>query len=165
MIINVDVSNTCFWARTSFIGAAIAVLDCRDVQHLNHLLRPVSDGHGGITESRAFYEVSRRLKKLNVQPHYRGCPVLGTNFTVKGLVNGNSRVYTIDIKDKATGRTRTVTIEQYFREKYNLLLDQWELPMVEMTKKGVVYPMEYLTIHGLIKYPWKLNEYQTSKMI
>lgn len=158
-------SNTTFWARTGFVGAAIAVLDCRDVQHLNHLLRPVSDGHGGITESNAFYEVHRRLKKLVVQPHYRGCPVSGTNFVVKGLVNANARGYLIDIKDRATGKVTPTSVEQYFRQKYNLLLDQWELPMVEMTKKGVVYPMEVLTIHGLHKYPWKLNEYQTSNMI
>ncbi|KAL2868227.1 putative eukaryotic translation initiation factor eIF-2C4 [Aspergillus lucknowensis] len=34
-----------------------------------------------------------------------------------------------------------------------------------MTKKGVFYPMEFLTIHGLHRYMWKLNEYQTSSMI
>lgn len=162
---NVDVSNTCFWARTSFMGAAMAVLDARDRQHLIHLLKPIDDGHGGKTESNGFYEIHRRLKKLQVQPHYRGCPVLGTNFIVKGLINGNARQYTIDLVDKATGKKETINIETYFRRKYNLALDYWELPMVEMTKKGVVYPMEVLTIHGLHKYPWKLNEYQTSHMI
>lgn len=143
----------------------MAVLDCRDRQHLMHLLKAIPDGHGGTTESNAFYEVHRRLRKLQVQPHYRGCPVLGTNFIVKGLLNGNARQYTIDLNDKATGKKETINVETYFRRKYNLILDYWELPMVEMTKKGVVYPMEVLTIHGLHKYPWKLNEYQTSAMI
>ncbi|THC99021.1 hypothetical protein EYZ11_001495 [Aspergillus tanneri] len=165
LIINVDVSNTCFWARTSFMGAAMAVLDCRDHQHLIHVLKSVPDGHGGVTESNSFYEAHRRLKKLQVQPHYRGCPVLGTNFIVKGLINGNARQYQIEIKDKATGKLEKMSVETYFKRKYNLILNYWELPMVEMTKKGVVYPMEVLTIHGLHKYPWKLNEYQTSAMI
>src|SRR5699024_7053933 len=132
------------------------ILDCRDRQQLMALLKPVKDGYGGITESPAFYEVHRRLRKLQVQPHYRGCPVLGTNFIVKGLINGNARQYTINLTDKATGKKETINIETYFKRKYNLVLDYWELPMVEMTKKGIVYPMEVLAIHGLHKYPWKL---------
>ncbi|KAB8071607.1 Piwi domain-containing protein [Aspergillus leporis] len=165
LIVNVDVSNTCFWARTSFIGAAMAVMDYRDHQQLTHELRPVADGHGGTTESNAFYEVHRRLKKLVVQPHYRGCPCLNVNFTVKGLINAGAGKYILNIKDKATGKEEKMTVEQYFKKKYNILLTHPDLPMVEMTKKGVVYPMEFLTIHGLHKYPWKLNEYQTSHMI
>ncbi|KAH1338083.1 hypothetical protein KXX67_000930 [Aspergillus fumigatus] len=165
LIVNVDVSNSCFWARTSFMGAAMAILDCRDHQHLMHLLKPVADGHGGVTESTGFYEVHRRLRKLGVQPHYKGCPCLGVDFIVKGLLNANARQYTIEIKDKATGKTQKMSVEAYFKRKYNLTLNYWELPMVEMTKKGVVYPMEVLTIHGLHRYPWKLNEYQTSAMI
>ncbi|OGM41385.1 eukaryotic translation initiation factor 2c [Aspergillus bombycis] len=165
LIVNIDVSNTCFWARTSFLGAAMAVLDCRDHQHLMHELRPVADGHGGTTESNAFFEVHRRLKKLVVQAHYRGCPCTNVNFTVKGLINASASKYIIEIKDKATGIIEKITVEQYFKKKYNLLLTYPDLPMVEMTKKGIVYPMEYLTIHGLHKYPWKLNEYQTSQMI
>lgn len=92
----------------------MAVLDCRDRQHLMHLLKAIPDGHGGITESNAFYEVHRRLRKLQVQPHYRGCPVLGTNFIVKGLLNGNARQYTIDLNDKATGKKETINVETYF---------------------------------------------------
>ncbi|KAK1145566.1 Protein argonaute [Aspergillus melleus] len=165
LVVNIDVSNSCFWARISFMGAAMAVLDCRDHQHLAHVLKPVPDGHGGVTESTQFFEAHRRLRKLQVQPHYRGCPVQGTNFVVKGLINGNARQYLIEIKDKATGKTEKISIETYFKRKYNLTLTNWDLPIVEMTKKGVIYPMEVLTIHGLQKYPWKLNEYQTSQMI
>ncbi|GMG30064.1 unnamed protein product [Aspergillus oryzae] len=137
----------------------------RPAIHLMHELRPVPDGHGGMTESTAFYEVHRRLKKLVVQAHYRGCPCTNVNFTVKGLINAGASKYIIELKDKATGVIEKITVEQYFKRKYNLSLTYPDLPMVEMTKKGIVYPMEYLTIHGLHKYPWKLNEYQTSQMI
>lgn len=143
----------------------MAILDCRDFQHLIHLLKPIPDGYGGITESQGFYEVHKRIRKLTVQPHYAGCPVLGQNFTVKGLVNGNARTFTIDVKDPATGVKKKMSVEAYFKSRYNIRLDYWELPMVEMTKKGVYYPMEVLTIHDLNKYNFKLNEYQTSAMI
>ncbi|KAE8152713.1 Piwi domain-containing protein [Aspergillus avenaceus] len=165
LVINVDVSNTCFWARISFLGAALAVLDARDHQDVIHQLRPAADGHGGVTHSRGFEEVHKRTRKLVVQAHYQGCPCAGVNFTVKGLINANARQYIIDLKDRATGVVERITVEEYFRRKYNIRLTYWELPMVEMTKKSVVYPMEFLTIHGLHKYPWKLNEYQTSSMI
>ncbi|KAL4991381.1 Piwi domain-containing protein [Aspergillus falconensis] len=166
LIVNVDVSNTCFWARTSLMGAARAITDARDPQHLAHMLRPVPDGHGGVTESQTFYEVHRRIKKLGVRPYYRGCPVpAGTTFMVKGLLNVNARDYMLEIKNHATGTIQRMSIEAYFRMKYNLQLDHWDLPIVEMTKKGVIYPMELLTIHGLHRYMWKLNEFQTSNMI
>jgi eukaryotic translation initiation factor 2C len=74
-------------------------------------------------------------------------------------------MYKIDYRDPTTGVTDNITVEQYFRRKYNITLTHWELPLVEMTKRNVFYPMEFLTIHGLHRYMWKLNEYQTSNMI
>ncbi|PYH41337.1 putative eukaryotic translation initiation factor eIF-2C4 [Aspergillus saccharolyticus JOP 1030-1] len=165
LIVNIDVSNTCFWSRCGVMQVAIAVLDARDIQEVIHRCEPVSDKHGGTTESPGFYEVHRKLKKLVVQAHYKGCPCTGVNFTIKGLVNGNARQYMLDIKDKATGKIDRMSVEQYFKKKYNIFLDFPELPMVEMTKKGVLYPMELLTIHGFTRYPWKLNEFQTAAMI
>ncbi|KAL4924314.1 putative eukaryotic translation initiation factor eIF-2C4 [Aspergillus undulatus] len=165
LIINVDVSNTCFWARTALMGAAQALIDARDPQHLQHLLRPIPDGHGGTTESPAFFEVHRRLKKLGVRPHYQGCPVLGKDFIIKGLLNTNAKQYMIDYNNRASGTLQRMSIDAYFKMKYNLSLTYPELPIVEMTKKGVVYPMELLTIHGLHRYMWRLNEFQTSNMI
>lgn len=147
------------------MGTAMAILDCRDHQHLMAVLAPVSDGVGGFTESKAFCEVHRRLKKLQVRPHYRGCPCEDTTFTVKGLINANAKEYLIDITNKATGQVEQIPVGTYFKNKYNLILDYYDLPMVEMTKKGVVYPMEVLAIHGLQKYPYKLTEWQTSAMI
>ncbi|KAL4953848.1 Piwi domain-containing protein [Aspergillus filifer] len=165
LAVNVDVSNTCFWARTSLMGAALAITGSRDPQHLSHDLQPVDDRHGGLTESPKFYEVHRRLRKLGVRPHYAGCPVLGKDFVVKGLLNVSARKHIIDFNDRATGQTQRMSVEAYFRKKYNLTLAHPDLPLVEMTKKGVMYPMELLTIHGLHRYLWKLDEFQTSNMI
>lgn len=146
------------------MGATQAIIDARDPQHLTHLLRHIPQ-EGGRRESPHFHEVSRRIAKLQVRPHYPGCPVAGTDFTVRGLVNCNAREWKIDVRDPATGTSEQMSIEAYFKRKYNLTLDHWDLPLVELTKKGVVYPLELLTIHGLNRYLWKLNEYQTSNMI
>lgn len=165
LVVNVDVSNTCFWSRISYMGMALEILDCRDIQHLMALLAPVSDGMGGRTESLHFYEIHKRLKGLVVAPVYTGCPVSNKTFRVKGLINANAREYILHLKDKATGETKTITLANYFKQKYNLILEYYDLPMVEMTKKDVVYPMEVLVVKGLQKFPYKLTEYQTSNMI
>ncbi|KAL1857831.1 Protein argonaute [Paecilomyces lecythidis] len=165
LCVNVDVSNTCYWARISVMGAIIGMTDSRDIQQVMWNLKPIPDGYGGFTESAMFYEVHKRLNKLVVRPHYANCPVTGQDFVIKGLVNSSPRQFTIDIKDKATGNTRRLTVMDYFKERYNIDLRYPDLPMVEMTKKEVYYPMEFLTIEGLNKYPYKLSEYQTAKMI
>ncbi|PYI10200.1 eukaryotic translation initiation factor 2c [Aspergillus sclerotiicarbonarius CBS 121057] len=165
LVINVDVSNTCFWARISLQGAAMAICDARDHQHLQALVTPGEDRYGNPTGDNYVHELDKRLRKLIVAPFYQGCPVQGQPFTIKNIIKANARTFKIDVRDKATGKTENMSVEAYFKRKYNLILYNWKLPMVEMTKKGVYYPMEILTIVGLQRYPWKLNEWQTSEMI
>lgn len=165
LIVNIDVSNTAFWSRISVMGIAQAILNARDRQHLIQLLAAVSDGFGNLTESNGFYEVHKRVQNMVVSPNYEGCPVKNKTFKIKGLVNANARQYIIHLNDKATGEKKQITLANYFKQKYNIRLDYNDLPMVEMTKKDVVYPMEVLTVNGLQKYPYKLNELQTSAMI
>jgi len=71
----------------------------------------------------------------------------------------------INFTDRQTGQTRQLTIAGYFHQRYNVQLQHNNLPIVEMTKEGVYYPMEVLHLVGLQRYPWKLDESQTSKMI
>ena len=66
--------------------------------------------------------------------------------------------------DRATGTVEKLNLEQYFRKRYNVILEYPELPVVEMMKE-IYYPMEFLVIEGLRRYPWKLDEYQTAHMI
>ncbi|KAF2087202.1 Piwi-domain-containing protein [Saccharata proteae CBS 121410] len=57
-----------------------------------------------------------------------------------------------------------VTMREYFKRKYNLVL-QSGLPLVKMTKKDVVLPMEICKLQGNQRYPYKLTEKQTAQMI
>lgn len=148
------------------MGLALAMFKLRDPQQLMWETKPKPDGLGGRVESEGF-KLLRRLRKLIVRANYRGCPVAGKDFTVKGFVNANAREYTIDMKDAATGEKKTISILNYFKSRYNVILNYPELPLVEMTKKGVVYPMEILTLtpNQIQRYPYKLDELQTASMI
>jgi eukaryotic translation initiation factor 2C len=147
------------------MGYARAALKASDIREVGHRCKAIDDGYGGVTESEPFMIVHNRIRKLIVRPHYKGCPVENQNFTVKGLVNADCRRFTIDYKDRATGTVEKLNLEQYFRKRYNVILEYPELPVVEMMKKEIYYPMEFLVIEGLQRYPWKLDEYQTAHMI
>ncbi|KKZ62495.1 hypothetical protein EMCG_03108 [[Emmonsia] crescens] len=164
LALNVDVSNSCFWALISLLSAAMEVLELRDVQQLMNSTKPVDDGLGGRVPSQKFYQLSR-FHKLAVKASYKGCPCPDKEWVIKGFLLANAKEYTIDMTDRATGQVRTMSIFDYFRSRYNVVLNYWELPLVQMTKKGVVYPMEVLAIHRPQKFPFKLNELQTSSMI
>lgn len=51
-------------------------------------------------------------------------------------------------------------MEEYFKRKYNLTLQYPEFPVLETTKRGVVYPMECSIMLGGQRYPYKLTETQ-----
>ena len=140
------------------------MLGLRDVQHLIHNCTPEKDDFGGLRKGPKFQQL-HRLRKLAVQANYRGCPCPDKEWVIKDFLVVNAKQYTIDMKDPATGASRTVNIWQYFKMKYGISIEYWELPLVEMTKPGVVYPMEVLAVHRAQKYPFKLDDLQTSSMI
>lgn len=126
--------------------------------------KPEPDGHGGFQPSRKF-QLLERMRKLAVKASYRGCPCPNKEWVIKQFLTANAKEYTMDIKDPATGKPRTLSIYDYFKNRYNVILDYWQLPLVQMTKKGVVYPMEVLALYRSQKYPFKLNDLQTASMI
>ena len=136
----------------------------RDPQHFTYQCRPVPDHFGGHVESEGFKRL-RRLHKIVVRPNYRGCPVAGKDFVIKKFVNAGASDYTLDIKDPATGTITTMNLVKYFLSRYNVRIEYPQLPLVEMTKKGVVYPLELLSMSKPQRYPFKLDEFQTSSMI
>lgn len=72
-----------------------------------------------------------------------------------------ARTHRFDVFDRASNTTqKDVTVEDYFKDKYNLALQWPELPLLEMRKKGVYYPMECCVMDKGQKYPYKLDEQQ-----
>ena len=53
-----------------------------------------------------------------------------------------------------------MTCAEYFKQKYRVHLDYWQLPLLETTKKDVLIPMEVAFMCKGQRYPFKLNEKQ-----
>ncbi|KAI5301757.1 hypothetical protein KEM56_001385 [Ascosphaera pollenicola] len=164
LCLNIDTSNTCFWAQWSLHALAKEYFGINNYPQLTAELRPVTTDRSRKASAR-FNMMNVRLTKLRVKADYKGCPCPDKVWTVKRYLNASAKEWEFDFKDKATGTTRKITIANYFREKYNYHLQYPDLPLVEMTKKGVVYPMEVCFLQGNQRYPYKLNELQTSAMI
>ena len=64
------------------------------------------------------------------------------------------------MKDRATGVETEMSVFEYFLKKYNVRLEKWQLPLLETTKKDVVFPMELAYMNPGQRYPFKLNEEQ-----
>lgn len=163
LIVNLDVSNTCFWAKNSLVITATNLFQCRDPQQLNEKLKAPQPANRNI-ESRDFAQL-KRLHKLRVTAKYRGCPTPDKEWTIKHFLNYDAKSWTTPMMDPATGERKEVTIYDYFKMKYAINLQYWQLPLVQMTKKGIVYPMELVGMFTSQKYNYKLTELQTAEMI
>lgn len=63
--------------------------------------------------------------------------------------------------NRTTGQVeKDVTVEQYFQRRYNVFLEFPDLPLIEVGKKGTMYPMEVCHMGKGQKYPYKLDEAQ-----
>ncbi|KAM5430707.1 Protein argonaute [Microsporum canis] len=142
----------------------IQVLELRDPQQLIYNCKPEKDAFGGKKGSKKF-QLLDRMRKLVVRAKYPGCPCPDKEWTIREFLLANAKEYKLEIKDQATGKINSVSVYDYFKNRYNVNLTYWELPLVQMTKKDVVYPMEVLVIYKSQKYPFKLNDLQTSSMI
>jgi eukaryotic translation initiation factor 2C len=165
MIINLDVANTCFWQPTSLTAAIIAKFGYRDVQNIINVLRPQQD-NGSRRPSREHVLIEKSFKKVNVNARYKGCPVPNKVWNIKCFRVENAREWKIDWKNPQTKEVEEqITIFDYFRRKYNITLQYPQLPLVEMSKKDVMYPMEFVFIKENQRYPFKLDDKQTANMI
>lgn len=63
--------------------------------------------------------------------------------------------------NRSTGQVeKDVTVEQYFQRRYNVFLEFPDLPLIEVGKKGTMYPMEICHMGKGQRYPYKLDEAQ-----
>ena len=69
------------------------------------------------------------------------------------------------MRDKNTKVETTTNVYEYFRRKYNIVLQNWNLPLIKTTKRGVVFPAEVVVVAENQRYPFKLSDKQTSAMI
>ncbi|MCJ1470295.1 hypothetical protein MMC07_008940 [Pseudocyphellaria aurata] len=172
LVVNVDVSNTCFWHETSVSQLARQVTNTNSMQECINAIQPERASHkpGATNAMKESYHFAalRRLAKNDIRVLFRGASDAIKNkvHKIHRVSDLTARTHTFDVVDRASGVThKDMTVEDYFKEKYHLALEFPELPLLQMRKKEVYYPMECCVMDKGQKYPFKLDEHQTSGMI
>ncbi|KAL8852773.1 MAG: hypothetical protein Q9221_002403 [Calogaya cf. arnoldii] len=164
MVVNVDVSHVCFWNVANFPMIINQLSGHMDLDTLQWCWRERAS-----TKTNNKFTTMKRLKKNDffVNHRNRSEKESKTIWKVQDILNQSAKEYKFNLrvpgKPKEVGKE--VNLVQYYQEKYNLYLQWPDLPVVQTTKKRVVYPMEVCNMLPGQRYPYKLNDQQTSKMI
>lgn len=159
LIINLDVANTTFWKPQNVLSAILVNQNVRDPGQLISRFQS-----GGRPFARM---IQNRFKGCLCTANYPGNPLPKKEWKIHKIYEKNANQEQLDWRDPQTRQTtgEMISITQYFKRKYNQTLKFPQLPLVEMTKKGVKYPMELLQLLPNQRYAVKLDETQTANMI
>lgn len=164
--INVDVSNGSFWQHNHLQQVMLNLTHSRDFTDMMRKLEDVqSSPDRPEKQDSPMWKELRRLRKLSIYPRHRGINIKERSYVIDGFLKQGAKEYKFQLRNKQTGAMETASIYEYFLKRYDVTLIHPEFPLVQTTKKGVVFPMEVVVISENQKYPYKLDEIQTSKMI
>lgn len=107
---------------------------------------------------------------MNVRGHFVPFPsvnaddktlaVANKTFRIERIRQENAREPIIEITDKETGIKQMLSVEKYFATAHKVHLNYPELPLVEVGKKGALYPMELCHMVYGQRYPYRLDPEQ-----
>lgn len=157
--VNVDVANTTFWTETRLHITSMQIANARDG---NHLAQMLAAGKNRIPTTA--FDSLRKLRKVWVYTPHR-MDTKESPYCIDRLINKTAKEHKFRTRDAATGAEREISVEQYFRDTYNVRLEFPGLPVVQMTKPSIVIPMELCVIKENQRYPFKLSDKQTMEMI
>ncbi|KAL8696034.1 MAG: hypothetical protein Q9224_003008 [Gallowayella concinna] len=163
MVVNVDVSHTCFWNKSTFPMIVNQLSGHMDIDTLPYNWR---DRKTGKTNNR--FLTMKRLKKNDFYVSHRGRSEKETAkiWKVHDILPQSSREFTfVPYMREQKKEGPPINLFDYYQKKYNIYLQYPDLPVVQCTKRKIVYPMELCSMMPGQRYPYKLNELQTSKMI
>lgn len=160
--VNVDVANGTFWKEQDMDEAIRNLCRLRDVLDIAPAYKTARTK--GWDDS-ALKRDLRRFNRLHVYAMHRGGK---DKFCIEKFINKDPHEYefeqaTRDDNGNVIGSQKT-TMANYFMKTYNVYC-QKHRPVVQMTKKSVIMPIEVLKIAGTERYTAKLDERQTSQMI
>lgn len=159
LVINVDLSNSCFWHPVNFDGLAYALSGENTQQAFMGACAKKADGR-----EPPVLPILKRLCRNKFYVKHRGGDETKV-WTVKGISKENAKEHKFDVTEKATGKTTNMSVFDYFKRKYAVtLLKPW-LPLVQTQKANVLFPMELCVMKEGQRYPYKLNSDQTANMI
>ncbi|CAD6579499.1 MAG: hypothetical protein ASARMPRED_009159 [Alectoria sarmentosa] len=159
LVVNVDVSNSCFWHPVNFDKLAFGL------SGENHEA-PFQSGCSRRPDGRepVLLPILKRLCRNKFFVKHRGSDE-SKMWTVKQISKLNAKEHKFDVTEKATGKTTNMSVYEYFHKKYNVTLSKPWLPLVQTQKPNVLFPMEVCVMCDGQRYPYKLNSDQTANMI
>ena len=165
LIVNLDVANTTFFQPQSMTGAILSKYNLRDTQAIIAQMKPA--GQNGSRYLNPFArQVQTTFKRAMCRAKYPGNPAAEKDWNIFQISLQNATERKVDWRNPQTHEKEgQVTVQQYFQRKYNIRVQYPQLPLVEMTKKGTHFPMEFIYIKEHQRYPFKLDEKQTANMI
>lgn len=169
LAVNVDVANGTFWIPTTMLQTVIWLTASDDFEQMIDRLRDVrkysEEKKDWFMERSPGWLELRRLHKLAIVAKHRGSEDKNRLFYVSHFIKEDAKEYTFPVRDKQTGEITTTNVYDYFLRKYDIRLQRWKTPLIQTTKKGVVFPMEVVMVSPNQRYPFKLDDLQTAKMI
>jgi len=172
--VNVDVSNQSFWIGQkmdqlvrNFLASMNRQWANLQIPDLVKALRPVNQG-GQWVQSEAFKALKRlaRLKFATThnQDDQREYTIFRFAFRKELGAEGVNAKSAKFMRKLNNGAEKETSIYDYYLERYNCKIMNWQLPMIE-TGKGGLFPLETCEIRRLNPYPFKLDPGQTQEMI
>jgi eukaryotic translation initiation factor 2C len=165
LLMNVDVTTCCFWQDGALPGVAAKLCRQTDLQAFSNAIR--TQGPRG-----AIMKTLRRLKRVQFVCKHRSRDkddkIPPRVYTIEGFEEQNAidTKFALKRKDKfGKETTEEISVNDYYQRHYNIRLAYPMLPLVRTKKKGEFYPMELCYVLKAQRYPFKLDENQTSDMI
>ena len=163
--VTVDVANGTFWTPMSLIYAAQQLCGAPDPKRMGTAL-----GEPG--QKFRMMQSLKKLKRIGVDVSYRTPDknVFERKFVVARVLESNAKQFKFQLRetDPDTGERidkGPITLFDYFARVKGVVLQEPSLPVVEMTRKGNVFPMEFCRISADQRYVFKLDDKQTAEMI
>ena len=153
LTVNVDVANGTFWTEGKLMTACMLTAKANSEGDLINKLKPQNG-----RESRGMLEL-KRLRRLWVITAHNDI-----EYCIDKFLPVSARDHKFKVKD-ANGTEKSMSVYEYFQVKYKFRLVWPDLPLVRMTKKNSVLPIEMCKIKGNQRYLYKLDDKQTSQMI
>ncbi|KAI9822452.1 MAG: hypothetical protein M1827_000171 [Pycnora praestabilis] len=169
LAVNIDVSNGVFWSEQIVHLTVMKLTDSNDIHTLEARLKQVQADptrkDSPMIDPPTFH-ILRRLRKVGIYAKHRGSEEKNKLWIIDRFISQTAHTFTFNVKDRNTGEvTQKVSVYTYFQRRYNITLQYPYLPLIQTTKKGVVFPMECVVIAENQRYPFKTDENQTAKMI
>lgn len=77
-------------------------------------------------------------------------------------MGANAKSVTFTLKDRATNTEKEISVYDYFKKKYGVNTQYWQLPLVVTARDGM-FPMEACILEPYQRYVFKLNPDQVNE--